>query len=183
MTRKPIDQGDLDGFCGLYAICNALTLLFPSAMNQELRGHVFHTLLYAIPQLRWPAVVEAGTTVQDVRHMLHAARNYLGNGGKKSATPFDWEQPFATTKFVDFEMFSRELKWRIEGDDAFAIVGISKPWSHWTVAKRLTPHEMIMDDSCHVKQIPLGRCGFTGDGTDYEFDYHQTFTLMKAKKG
>ena len=29
MTRKPLTQGDEDGFCGLYAITNALTLLFP----------------------------------------------------------------------------------------------------------------------------------------------------------
>ena len=179
--RKPIDQGDLDGFCGIYAICNALTLLFPSAMNQELRGKVFHVLLHAIPQHRWPAPVEDGTTVADVRNMLHGARNYLGADGKKSATRFDWEQPFAKTEFKTFDEFARELKWRIEGDDAFAIVGISNPWSHWTCAHRLTPHEMIMTDSCHVHQIPLGKCGFTGDGTDYEFDYHQTFTLMKAK--
>ena len=109
------------------------------------------------------------------------ARTYLGADGKKSATRFDWEQPFAKTEFKTFDEFSRELKWRIEGDDAFAIVGISKPWSHWTVAKRLTPHEMIMDDSCHVHQIRLDSCGFTGQGMDYEFDYHQTFTLMKAK--
>lgn len=33
MTRKPLSQGDEDGFCGLYAIINALTLLFPSRMD------------------------------------------------------------------------------------------------------------------------------------------------------
>ncbi len=33
MTRKPLSQGDEDGFCGLYAIINALTLLFPSRMT------------------------------------------------------------------------------------------------------------------------------------------------------
>jgi hypothetical protein len=37
-----------------------------------------------------------------------------------------------------------------------------------------------MTDSCHVKQIKLAKCGLTGDETDYEFDYHQTFTLMKV---
>ncbi len=181
MTRKPLDQGDLDGFCGLYSIINALTLLFPSAMDQKRRDNVFTVLLKAIPQLRWPAVVIDGTTVGDVRQMLHGARNYLWADGKKSATRFDWEQPFRETKIENFEEFSRELGWRIKGDDAFAVVGISKPWSHWTCAQRLTPHEMIMDDSCHVKQIPLGKSGLTGDGTDYEFDYRQTFTLMKAK--
>jgi hypothetical protein len=46
------------------------------------------------------------------------------------------------------EEFRRELKWRIEGDDCFAIVGISHPWEHWTCAHRLTEHEMIMTDSC-----------------------------------
>lgn len=179
MTRKPLTQGDEDGFCGLYSIVNALTLLFPAAMNQELRDHVFKAIARACK--KWPDIVWDGTTVNDVRNMLHAARNYLGDGGKHSPTKFDWEQPFAKTEFKTFDEFARELGWRIKGDDAFAIVGISHPWPHWTCAHRLTPHEMIMTDSCHVKQIPLARCGLTGDGTDYEFDYHQTFTLMKAK--
>ncbi len=42
--------------------------------------------------------------------------------------------------------------------------------------------EMIKTDSCHVKQIQLAKCGLTGDGTDNEFDYHQTVTLMKVAK-
>ncbi len=180
MLRKPLDQGDLDGFCGIYSVINALTLLFPSVMNQERRDEIFKTIAKAIPTAKWPAPIWDGTTEQDVRHMLHAAKNCLERDGKHMR--FSWEQPFAKHKLGNFEEFSRELHWRIEGDDAFAIVGISKPWSHWTCAHRLTPHEMIMTDSCHVKQIPLGKCGLTGDGTDYEFDYHQTFTLMRAKK-
>jgi hypothetical protein len=53
-----------------------------------------------------------------MRSMLGAAREYL-------ADSFSWEQPFAHKPFHDFEDFERELKWRIERDNAFAIVGIS----------------------------------------------------------
>lgn len=175
MTRKPLDQGDLDGFCGLYSIINAITLLFPAAMSQAKRDQVFKVLAKAIAKHRWPSPIWDGTTETDVRAMLEAASLSL----KKS---FRWEQPFRRQYFSHFEEFSRELGWRIKGDDAFAIVGISKPWEHWTCAHRLTPHEMIMTDSCHVKQIPLAKCGLAGDGTDYEFDYKQTFTLMKRAK-
>lgn len=121
MTRKPLDQGDLDGFCGLYAITNAITLLFPGTMNQDRRDRVFKVLLKAIPQHRWPSVVVDGTTERDVRAMLAAATLAL----KKS---FVWEQPFRRQYFAHFGEFERELGWRIKGDDAFAIVGISKPW-------------------------------------------------------
>lgn len=175
MTRKPLTQGDEDGLCGLYSIINALTLLFPSAMNEELREAIFQRIATACKG--GIAILWNGTTVDDVRWMLHSAKNYLDANHHK----FSWEQPFKDQKFASFDYFARELKWRIEGDDAFAIVGISKPWSHWTCAHRLTEHEMIMTDSCHVKQIPLAKCGLHGDGTDYEFDHRQTFTLMKAK--
>lgn len=177
--RKPVSQGDEDGLCGLYSVINALTLLFPAALNQEQRDHVFKAIAKGCKG--WPDVLWEGTTVQDMRSMLHSARNYLGADGKKRTTRFDWEQPFAKMQFKAFDDFCRELRWRIEGDDAFAIVGISKPWSHWSCAHRLTPHEMIMTDSCHVKQIALGKCGLTGDGTDYEFDYRQTFMVTRAK--
>jgi hypothetical protein len=180
MTRKPLDQGDLDGFCGMYSIINALTLLFPSHMNGDARASLFEILLKAIPQHKWPFPIINGTTQEDVRHMLHGARNYLSSP-KNSATRFDWEQPFRYQKLSRFDEFHRELQWRIAGDDAFGIVGMSKPWEHWTCAHRLTEHEMIMTDSCHVKQIPLVKCGLTGDGADYEFDFRQTFTVMRAK--
>ncbi len=172
MIRKPLSQGDEDGLCGLYSIINALTLLFPSTMTEDMQRRIFKIISKGCVS-KWPAILWNGTTVQDVRAMLTAARHGLSD-------TFAWEQPFAHKAFNNFDEFRRELGRRIEGDDAFAVVGISKPWEHWTCAHRLTEHEMIMTDSCHVKQIPLARCGLAGDGTDYEFDYHCTFTLMST---
>jgi hypothetical protein len=143
-------------------------------MNDDTRTHVFKVIALACKS-GWPGIIWNGTTVTDVRLMLEAARRYL-------PVEFSWELPFAHKPFGSFDDFARELQWRIKGDNAFAIVGISKPWEHWTCAHRLTEHEMIMDDSCHVKQIPLTKCGLTGDGADYEFDWRQTFTLMRAAK-
>jgi hypothetical protein len=169
MTRKPLTQGDEDGFCGLYSICNALNLLFPT-MSTDDTAAVFKVIAWACASM-WPDIVWNGTTVTDIRAMLDAARTQLD-------CSFSWEQPFARAH-MEYEDFETALRERIAGDDAFAIVGISKPWSHWTCTHRLTPHEMIMTDSCHVKQIPLAKCGLTGDGTDFEFDYRQTFTLRR----
>lgn len=172
MIRKPLSQGDEDGLCGLYSMVNALTLLFPMTMTEDAQRRVFKIIAEAVD--KWPDILWDGTTARDIRLMLDAARLGLHN-------TFSWEQPFAKTAFTSFEEFRRELEWRIEGDDCFAIMGISKPWSHWSCAHRLTEHEMIMTDSCHVKQIALSKCGLAGDGTDYEFDYHQTFTLMRQE--
>jgi hypothetical protein len=171
MNRTPLSQGGLDGLCGCYSVVNALTLLFPSTMVLDMQERVFKAIAKSLH--KWPDILFDGTTTHDVREMLSAAEDIL-------SSTFSWEQPFRSHKFATFEQFRQELKWRIEGDDCFAVVGISKPWEHWTCAHRLTEHEMIMTDSCHVKQIALAKCGLTGDGTDYEFDYKQTFTLMSA---
>lgn len=175
MTRKPLTQGDEDGFCGLYAIVNALGLLFPSAMTAEVSDRVFKVIAMSIGG--WPDIIWDGTTDKDIREMLNAARAFLR---RHFHLAFSWEEPFHRMPLADFAAFSRELGWRIKGDDAFAIVGISKPWEHWTCAHRLTEHEMIMTDSCKVKQIALAKCGLAGAGTEYEFDHKQTFTLMKG---
>jgi hypothetical protein len=169
---KPLTQGDLDGTCGVYSLINTVDLLFPRIADKD-RAATFKAVCMSIEE-RWPAVLWAGIGEMDMRRMLKAAQLHL----KRSVS---WEQPFRRRHLVNFEEFSRELRRRIMGDDAFAIVGTRKPWSHWTVAHRLTDHMMIMTDSCHVKQIPLAKCGLSGDGTDYEFDYKSTFTLMKGK--
>jgi hypothetical protein len=173
MMRKPVSQGDLDGFCGLYSIINALTLLFPSSMNSDARDKIFYVIARSLPAIRWPAVLWDGTTAKDVGKMLDAARSAMKH-------TFQWERPFDKhLKIANFEEFRHELKIRIEGDDAFAIMGISKPWEHWSCAHRVLEHEIKMTDSCHVKQIRLADCGLTGDGKPYEFDAGQTFVLRK----
>jgi hypothetical protein len=125
MNRTPLSQGGLDGLCGLYSIVNALGLLFPSAMNTEASDNTFKVIAKAIGG--WPDHLFYGTTEKDIREMLDAARKYFKH-------TFSWEQPFAHTKFKSFDEFAREIGWRIKGDDAFAVVGISKPWEHWTTA-------------------------------------------------
>jgi hypothetical protein len=168
--RKPLTQGDEDGFCGLYSVVNALSLLFPHVMDEDKRARVFKRI--AISLGNWPDIIWEGTTVDDIRTMLSAARNELGE-------TFAWHQPFEHRTFSKFWDFKEELRWRLEGNDVFGIVGISKPWSHWTCAHRLTEHEMIMTDSCHVKEIALAKCGLTGDDMEYEFDHRQTFTITR----
>jgi hypothetical protein len=174
MNRKPLTQGDEDGFCGLYAITNVLTLLFPLEMDETLRADVFKTLARNTVSL-WPDVLWDGTHVGDIRSMLNAGRSIL----RKRGCGFDWEEPFKHRKFAEFAEFTRELKWRIEGDGACAIVGLCKPWEHWTATHRLTARQMVMTDSCHVKRIPFARCGFHGAGAVYEFDHRQTFVLRR----
>src|SRR5580692_5753256 len=103
MTRKPLTQGDEDGFCGLYSTCNALNLLFPKMTTDDLSA-VFKVIAWACKSM-WPDIVWQGTTVEDVRAMLDAARTQLD-------CSFEWEQPFAHKKFHIFEEFKRELSWR-----------------------------------------------------------------------
>ena len=97
-------------------------------MDEERRSDVFKVIAKACTS-EWPGIIWSGTNVSDMRAMLGAARKYL-------ADSFAWEQPFAHKPFHDFEDFERELKWRIAGDNAFAIVGISKPWKHWKAREK-----------------------------------------------
>jgi hypothetical protein len=174
MTKKPLTQGDLDGTCGVYSIINALDLLFPT-MKDEKRIGLFRSICTSIEQ-RWPAVLWGGTTDKDLRSMFDQGRTYLAR-----THPFWWEQPFRRRLFTHFEEFEKELRWRIAGDDAFAVIGLSSPWEHWTTVHRITEKQIIVTDSCHLHEFRLADCGLTGDGTKYQFDYKNTFTLARTK--
>jgi hypothetical protein len=145
-------------------------------MDKDLHCDVFKTLAKNCISA-WPGIIWNGTTTHDMRSMLDAPKKFL----LFHDCGFEWERSFAHRSLEQFRVFSRELKSCIEGADAFAIVGISKPWEHWTCTHRLTAHEMIMTDSYNVKQILLAKCGRAGDGTDCEFDYHENFVLRKTE--
>ena len=102
-------------------------------MNEEGRSDVFKVIAKACTSRNGLEFI------LEMERMSAICESMLGAASHRIlADLFAWEQPFAHKPFHDFEDFERELKWRIAGDDAFAIVGISKPWEHWTCAHRLT---------------------------------------------
>jgi hypothetical protein len=172
--RKPLDQGTEDGFCGLYSCTNCLRLLFPRQMNDDLSNEIFTVLCMSLT--RWPSIVWEGTEHEDMRVILEAARRHL----ESKQIEFTWEALFEHHRVYGWKDFQDHLKGKIAGDDAFAIVGLSQPWEHWTVAHRFTKGHIILTDSCHVKEIPLAQCGLSGEyGAKYQFDYKDTFVLSR----
>jgi hypothetical protein len=172
MTWKPVTQGDLDGTCGIYSIINAIDLIWPDIREEE-RASVFKFACMAIKD-RFPDVLWNGTTRGDVAQMLSLVQKVLRQ--------LSWRQPFLHNVVApaNFGEFSESLAALINNDYCFAIVGLEKPWEHWSVAHRLTRYQMIMTDSCHLQRIPLRLCGLKGDGTEYEFNFADTFTLSRS---
>jgi len=172
--RKPLDQGDLDGFCGLYAISNCVRLLYPQQMDDDASNALMRVLCTSLT--RWPSIVWDGTEHEDMQLMLHNA----GWHCRFKPMSFEWEAPFEHHRVRGWSNFQDRIEGKIAGDNAFAIVGLSQPWEHWTVAHRFTKRHIILTDSCHVKEIPLSQCGLSGDpDATYQFDYKDTFILSR----
>jgi hypothetical protein len=68
MTRKPLTQGDEDG------LANALTLLFPSRMDEAGRSDVFKVVAKACKS-EWPGIIWNGTNVSDRLSRLNIAKS------------------------------------------------------------------------------------------------------------
>ena len=129
---KPQTQGHIDGLCAVYTVVNACKLLFDHSETMDQR--LFKALSISISDL-FPKIVYDGTEVVGVRRLLGAAVDWTRRAHKCDLV---WTQPlFRQNKETVDEYFAwlqSELK-PADGGRRAAILGLGKPWEHWTVAR------------------------------------------------
>lgn len=136
--KNPLSQGRLDGLCGLYSTINAFDYLFPGITFEDAE-RLFKHLIIAKRDL-FPAALYDGTDIPDVRDWIHEAANFL----KK---PVDVAEPFRHTKFSSTEEYLDHLAELVKPEHTVAIVGLGKPWEHWTVIKSIVGNTVHFHDS------------------------------------
>jgi hypothetical protein len=129
---KPETQGHIGGMCAVYAVLNACKLLFDHSERTD--EQLFKALCLGISDL-FPKIVYGGTEVVGVRRLLGAAAAWTAHVHRRELL---WSQPLFRKKIatVDeyFSWLRTELK-PVESGRRAAIIGLGKPWRHWTVAR------------------------------------------------
>jgi len=169
----PRTQGDEDGLCGLYSILNAMRYLYPR-MSEDTEAAIFKASALALK--RWPKILWDGTTTADMLRMLKSV--YLGipvHVGLRIAV----REPFRRRKPSAGAFYDR-LFGLVEPENQVAIIGLEKPYEHWTVAREVRSQAILLQDSAKLHEIWRHEIGLPGSKAKWQIDPRCTFLITRT---
>lgn len=169
--KLPKNQGDEDGLCGLYAILNSILYLYPH-MTEDEQADIFKTCARFLT--RWPEILWAGTSTDEVRGMLRQFSNEK-----------DPEHHIITIERLHghegFGAFYDHLHSWVQPNSQVAIIGLDKPYEHWTVAREVSGSRIILQDSCKLHFISRDQSGLPSSSAKWQIDPSCTFLISKTQ--
>lgn len=177
--RKPFRKG-LEGFCGPYAVLNALTLLHPGSLSEERAEDLLADLLDTLAGGGMMAAVRDGIERMDLERMLPAASSWLENQGLGALS---WNaahpQPGETA-----QEFWERMNLALLGNKSAVIVGFgddtkkpSRFEPHWTVVETVTPQTVDLFDSSWYGRV---RRDETGVKPEPGWEIEDAYILRRA---
>jgi hypothetical protein len=183
---KPQTQGHIDGLCSVYSVVNACKLLFDHSEKTD--AQLFKALCLAISDL-FPKIVFDGTEVEGVLRLLAAAQDWTLRVHKRELL---WRQPLRRKKIATLEEYFAIVRGELRpanGERRAAIIGLGKPWDHWTVVRGVRGGRARYFDSWGFPDstafsyftFDKRRAG-EGKGERTLLMYHQTFVLSATPR-
>jgi hypothetical protein len=135
---------------------------------------------------KFPKALWGGLGVPEIERLLKFSVAYLAEQHEHS--DFYWHLPFMRTKFTSVDHFWNTVAEQLASDvSTVVIIGLNKPWDHWTVAHKVTHKTVEFFDSYGMRRYPF--TSFTPDkksagdkkGQKILIDVHQTFRLNSGE--
>lgn len=152
---RPARQGDFDGFCGLYALINALDLAGGKRPRSPVHRRLFVELAEALPGGKLRRALDDGL---DGRDLIKAAGRAFPAFKKWLGGSVSVSRPFRKATFKTNEEFLEAMAGIMASGRSALILNISTPtYDHWTVAASITPQAIVLRDSGALKNVRLAR--------------------------
>jgi len=147
----PLVQGQLDGFCGLYAITNAARLI--NRMTQDQAANLFQKI-FGMTQAR------KARPGQILKGLSNGDMGYLLGGVVRKEYRIKASRPFPKAEGVTLEAYWGRLQGFLAGKPNRAVIAVveGEGWSHWTVVRRVTPKTLVLFDSSQSRRINRKDC-------------------------
>jgi hypothetical protein len=182
----PEQQGHIDGLCALYAVLNACKKLFQQAEATDEK--LFPRLCDGVKDL-FPQIMYKGTETEGVRRLIAAAQTWCREFHKRELVlaPLPHDGQFAT--IGDYFAFLRRELACDEPLRRVAVVGLGKPWNHFTVIEKVDDtHAHFFDSWGFWKKrrfdfftLDEAKASSNANKTTY-LDARQTFLLSVNRK-
>lgn len=152
---RPYKQGALDGFCGLYALVNAVHYLC-GPLSEASATALFYQLIHSIER-HHPLVerIYRGTSINEVGELL--AREIV------TSYPIHRRRPFRSSRRVTLDEYWEEVQQFASHRDAIVLTAIGGHHDHWTLFQRATDRTLITYDSSNLYRLHRRFCGIGHD--------------------
>lgn len=155
MTMKPLQQGDLDGLCGVYSILNALKTIGIRRSIEEWQDTLNQIIEHLQHHKKSSLFLTDGITTPDISRILRDI--IVPQYGIHYHKPFHKNSELALHTFWQslFAYLSEDKKRAA----IFAIAG--SDYGHWTVASYLSQRRITLQDSYKMQWINRSQCSTT----------------------
>jgi hypothetical protein len=171
---KAWQQGYLDGLCAVYAVLNATRCLFPTRATEDVLTRMWRDIITELgPSIG--AILLDGTTRDQVSALIRSANAFVRREGLGEIHAY---QPYRTTSVASLEQYWQDMAALLGPKRRVAIIGLGKPWEHWTVIRSVSARAVNFHDSYGIRVFPQSRFVVgKPTGAQIALDYHQTFLL------
>jgi hypothetical protein len=155
-SRRPLQQGDLDGLCGVYAIINAVRLVC-SELDSESCDALFRILVTTLER-RGPTArcaIWSGLGLQMLRLLIHRAITFVWKEFKVRLIVY--RIPAEVRRARSMNVLWNHLEPLI-GTRSIALFAISGRYNHWTVAYAISARQLTLFDSDGILLLRRSAC-------------------------
>jgi hypothetical protein len=171
---KAWQQGYLDGLCAVYATLNATRCLYPTRATEEVLTRMWRDIITELGDKIGPILLD-GTTRDQVSALIRSAGAFTRREGLGEVHSY---QPYRNRKVESLDVYWREMAEWLGPKRRVAIIGLGKPWEHWTVITSVSARAVNFHDSYGIRVFQQSRFVLgKPKGSEIALDYHQTFLI------
>lgn len=174
---EPFSQGDLDGLCSIYALINAVRVLFPK-LEPAAAHDLFRHLVRCLEDRPLPlGTVCDGLGERELQQLARECRDYVAD---------EFGCVFHTGHLPIERRISVQSIWtglqrELDGSSA-AIIGLAGREQHWTVGYAATGRTVRLVDSSDMSLLVRARCTVNTTIGRYQLDPAAIIVLRRGKR-
>ena len=171
---QPFKQGDLDGFCGVYSVINAVHYIC-GPLSLKCRSRLFRLFLeYLEPRHSLLERADGdGVLLNELSGMLNIALKYH---------PISRQKRFHKQPDIPFEDYWTQCQEFLTEPNSIILICLEGMHSHWTLVHKMTDSQMYLFDSSNLKQIHKRHCQMSLDEEDKPHYFYATHTYFIRRK-
>lgn len=149
-SRSAYQQGQLDGFCGLYCLINAVYFL-GCIHSHEQACELLEAICLELESSNYSLTerVARGTDTKEIMGIV--SRVLEPRFGIKRVRPF-------VGRRVTFEGFVERIESFLENQNGIALIHLGGCYDHWTLVSSVTQKAFRLFDSDQLKYVSLSNC-------------------------
>jgi|SaaInlStandDraft_5_1057022.scaffolds.fasta_scaffold129911_2 hypothetical protein len=171
-SRKPYQQGDLDGYCGPYCVINAHQYI----VGPIYREHAWAYLSELMDHLNQKRPIKNrllyGSSINEIGMLFWKME---ADYSLHRSMPYRRSRPTLAEFFLGLEQF-------LKVPNRLALICLEHKHNHWTLVRKITAGRLLLFDSDGLKHVDKARCSMIWevDKTVHKINASLTYFLQRG---